>query len=468
MKLRILSLATLLVAILDVACATTPETTAAAPSEGFAQGPIASDAPTATAPSPSASSTPAPAAGTTATAGQRTGDGIDDENWLPRKDTAAYRGFIDASEVARRDPRAAADRFADVARNTPGFYAAWFNAGAAAEAAGDAAAAERHYREALKVRPDYGPALVNLTTLLRRTGREQDAARIIADALKAHDDKAGPHLANAVHAFATRDLVTAEREAREAIQRDERNVPAMLIMAQVFRGQGRLDTARFAIDNALALEPGNALLHVERGQILLALKERKEALVAYERAARLRPTLPEALEPYARLLLENGMATEARPVVESLIALDPKNARAQVLLGNALRATKQYPQAEQAYTKALQLDPNLDDVNFNLGVLYIDNALPGIDELARLNKGLEALKKFQSSGAGDATTKARLAEYVDATEKRVSRETKKREREAKRKTDEAKAPPATTPAPAPATTEKAPVGAPPPAPGGGT
>jgi tetratricopeptide (TPR) repeat protein len=173
---------------------------------------------------------------------------------------------------------------------------------------------------------------------------------------------------------------------------------------------------------------------------LLAVNEPKAALVAFERAARLRPQLAEAIEPYARLLLDNGFAAEAVPVLDTLVRLEPKSARAQLLTGNALRATKQYPQAEAAYAKALALDPNLHDAHFNLGVLYIDNAVGGGDELARLAKGLAELKTFQGSGAGDASTKARLTEYLDATEKRVARETKKREREQKRKAEEAAKP----------------------------
>ncbi len=444
MKNLILPLA---LALVGAGCATTGEASTGTPAEPqtVAEGPIATTASATATPTASPVATPT---STAPTAGQRTGDGIDDENWLPRKDTAAYRDFVAASETARHDPRAAVGRFVSVATATPGFYAAWFNAGAAAEASGDVAGAEQHYRQTLKVRGDYGPALLNLSALLSRTGRDAEANKLVADAVRAAPDTAGPHLAAAHFAFRTRDLVTAEREAREAMEHDERNVPAMLLMAQVFRGQGRLDTARFAIDNALALEPGNALLHVERGQILLGLKEHKEALIAFERAARLRPTLSDALEPYGRLLLENGFANEARPVLESLVKLEQNNARAWLLMGNALRATKQYPQADEAYQKALVLDPTLDDVHFNLGVLYIDNALAGQDELVRLDKGLVALKKFQASGAGDAVTKARLAEYVDSTEKRISRETKKREREQKRKTDETSKPaPAATPAP---------------------
>jgi len=460
---------------LSVSCASTPE-----PVPPGRDTPA--DGPAAMEPAAAASPVPPPAPGgapgvappmaavapPAPKSGDRTGDGIDDENWLPRKDTAAYTAFVDAAGMVRRDPRGAMNKFVSAATNSPGFYAAWFNAGAAAEAAGDRSAAEQHYRQALKVRPDYGPALTNLAVLLAGTGRDADAQRLIDDALRQHGDAAGPHLASSMRALAGRDLVTAEREAREAVQKDERNVPAMLVMAQVFRAQGRLDTARFAVDNALALEPGNALLHVERGLVLQAQGEAQEALFAFERAARLHPTLADALEPYGRLLLERGFGPDALQVLRTLSQLRPTSGPAQLLLANALRATKDYPAAEAAYRRALELDQYLDEAHFNLGLLYIDNAIGGADELARLQRGVAELRTYESKARPDATTKARLVEYLDSTDKRIARETKRRERDQKRKAEDAKkaetpvgAPPA---AAAAATPGAPPAASPPPAP----
>lgn len=456
----------------SVACATTSPVESSAPATSSTAAdvpgaPVGAATPT---PSTTAPSTTTPAAATPAATvppkvgpPERTADGIDDENWLPRKDTAGHRAFVEATEALRSDPRGAPQRFAAAATVTPGFYAAWFNAGAASEAIGDVAAAEGHYRQALRIRPDHGPSLINLATLLATAGRDADAKRLIDDALKAAPNKAGPHGAAAVRALRTRDLVSAEQQARDALKLDERNVPAMLVLAQVFRGQGRLDTARFAVDNGLALEPGNALLHLERGHVLLAQGERLEALFAFERAARLRPSLPEALEPYGRLLLERGFAVEARTALEMLVRQQPKNAVAHLHLGNALRATKAYPGAEAAYKKALDLDPYLDDVHFNLALLHIDNAVGDADELVRLQKGLDALKLYQSRARPDAATKARLTEYIETTERRIGREQKRRERDRKRKADEA-AKPAAGATPTPPATGSAPPTPTPPAP----
>ena len=370
--------------------------------------------------------------------GDRTGDGIDDENWLPRKDTPAYVAFMDAAALVRANPRGAMEGFVRAAGGSPGFYAAWFNAGVAAETAGDLPAAEKYYYQALKIRPDYGPALTNLAGLLSATTRDDEAQRLVDEALRQHADKAGPHVAAGIRALRAGDLVLAEREAREAVQKDERNVPAMLVMAQVFRLQGRLDTARFAVENALALEPGNSLLHVERGRVLLAQGERKDALVAFERAARLQPTLSDALEPYGRLLLETGLSSDALQVFLALARIVPQSGAAQLLLANALRATKDYLGAEAAYKKALVLEPSLHEVHFNLGVLYIDNGVGDPDELVRLQRGVAELRSFKELTQPDAATTARLMDYLDSTDKRIGREAKRRERDQKRKADDAK------------------------------
>ena len=393
------------------------------------------------APAPSAAPTPVPPAtvqpSVTSSASERTAEGIDDQNWMPRADTAAYAALTAANELLRADPRAASARFAAAATSTPGFYGAWFNAGVAAELAGDRAAAEAHYREALRVRPDHGPTLVTLSTLWLTNGRTDEAERLVADATRQAPNRPGPHVAAAVLALRLRDLVGAEKAAREALSFDERNVAAMHVLAQVFRGQGRLDTARFAVENALALEPGNALLHLERGHILLAQNERREALLAYERASRLRPSLADALEPYGRLLLERGFVVEARSTLDALVKLRPGSGIAWLVLGNAQRAAKAYPDAAASYQKALELDPGLHEAHFNIGLLAIDNAVGDGDELVRLQKAVESLKTYQSKARPDVATQARLTEYIESTEKRISREAKRRERDRKRQADDA-------------------------------
>jgi tetratricopeptide (TPR) repeat protein len=370
--------------------------------------------------------------------GDRTEDGIDDENWLPRADSPAARDFQSAVEIARKDQAAAVDAFVAAGERAKGFYAAWFNAGSAAEQVGRLADAETYYRKSLEIRGDYGLALANLSALLIRRGRGPEGSQLIDEARRRYPERAGPYLAAALLALSRSDLREAEAMAREAMRFDERNVPAMLVMGRIFRAQGRLDTALFAVDNALALEPGNALLHLERGQVLLAQGEKREAILAFERAARLRPTLSEAQEAYGLLLLEQSFPDEAEKVFEQLVRLEPQKAAAHLHLGTALRANKKYPEAEASYRKALQIDPTIVEAYFDLGILYIDDPLPGIDELVRLQKAVEELKLYRERSPDDPAVKKRVDEYIDASEKRIQKEKKRREREEKRKAEEAR------------------------------
>lgn len=422
-------------------CETTPKkadepvTSEAAPAdpaapESFAAAPAAPAATPAPGATPTAARPPAEAVPKT--------EIIDDENWLPSTGSARD-AFLAASETARTDPAAAVGKFVDAANRTKYFYAAWFSAGAAAEAAGDRATAERHYRASLAVRPDYGPAMANLALLLVKGGRGADARRLVDEGLKRFPDRSGPHLAAATLAWNDKELPTVEREAVLAVRYDERSTPAMLLMGKVFRQQKRLDTARFALENALGVEPGNALVHLELGHVFMDLGEEKKALVAYEKAARLRPTLAEAQEHYGVLLLKQGFAAEATRAFEAAGKNDPKSGRAQLHLGNGLRAEKRWVDAEQAYKMALELDPTLLEARFNLGLLYIDNPLPGVDELIRLQKGLAALKEYQTKAKPEPAVAARLTEYIEATDKRIQKEQKRREREERRKREDAEA-----------------------------
>ncbi len=410
-------------------------TLASCATEPVAAPPAAADVappPTATQP-PSPDAKRAPVA-EVAPAPVATAAKIDDDNWLPNSGDARA-AFDRAVETSRTDPGGAVARFEDAARKAPYFYAAWYNAGVSAQSAGDVATAEKDYLASLGVRPDYGPALGNLALLMLNTGRGPQAQRLVDDARKQFPDRAGPLVADALLAMARADSTTAEARALAALKIDERSVPAMRVMASVFRGQGRLDTAKFALENALAVEPGNALAHLELAYVLAEQADEKGALVAYERAARLRPDLMSAQENYGLLLLKQGYPAEAVKVLETAARLQPKSGLAQLHLGNGYRAAKSYDLAERAYKKALELQPGLVDVHFNLGVLYVDNAVPGLEELARWQNAIVELRAYKEAAkaSGNAATVARVDEYIDATDKRVVKELKRREREERRK-----------------------------------
>jgi Flp pilus assembly protein TadD len=61
------------------------------------------------------------------------------------------------------------------------------NAGAVLGGAGDLAGAERHFRRALEIHPDYQPAWKGLASVLRLSGRPVEAAEAARRAAQATD-----------------------------------------------------------------------------------------------------------------------------------------------------------------------------------------------------------------------------------------------------------------------------------------
>ncbi len=181
------------------------------------------------------------------------------------------------------------------------------------------------------------------------------------------------------------------------------------------------------------MEPGNALLHLEHGQVLLKLDDAKSAVRAFGKAAKLRPSLAEAQEYYGVLQLEAGEIESAVEPLRKTTELRPKSGVAFLHYANGLRAAQKYKEAEAAYTTALDLDKTLTVTHFNLGLMYLDNEVPEMDYLDRLEKAKSKFEEFRDSSEVAPELDQRLDDYEKTLKKAIKRETKKRKRAARRK-----------------------------------
>ncbi|MDP2340727.1 MAG: tetratricopeptide repeat protein [Deltaproteobacteria bacterium] len=237
----------------------------------------------------------------------------------------------------------------------------------------------------------------------------------------------------AAEALVAGDIALVQREAIAALQQDERCVPALHLMALAFMASHRFDTALFALQNALAIEPASALLQLELGRVQLKLSDDDAALAAFQAAVRLRPDLADAQALLAAVLLKKGSFAEALVAAQALVAREPNDASAQVLLGNARRGQKDYRGAQEAYARALVIDPQHVEAHVDLGLLYFNNEVPGVDALTRLTRALEELKGIEARADVAAALQSRLSDVVSATQRRVEKEHKRIERAARQK-----------------------------------
>lgn len=158
------------------------------------------------------------------------------------------------------------------------------------------------------------------------------------------------------------------------------------------RKLGQFESAVASYDSAIRLRPGHAETHLNRGIALKELGKYALAIGNYDQALSLNPDFMAA---YAN----RGVALAALDQHESAIAsfdhairLEPRIAYAHLHRGNSLHALGRYQEAAENYRKAIALDPVNAEAHHNLGISLIqlrqhEVAIASIDQAISLQPG---------------------------------------------------------------------------------
>jgi tetratricopeptide (TPR) repeat protein len=200
---------------------------------------------------------------------------------------------------------------------------AHMNLGRALARQGDTAGAERHYREAIRIRPADADARTGLGVLLMQQGR-------VLEALAEH---------------------------QEAARRNPASADARFNLGAAEARMGRAAEAASHYAEALRLNPSLAAAHYNWGNLLAAQGRWAEAEARFAEAARIQPENVEALNNLGLAVGLQGRWAQAALILGRAVALDPADARARVSLGRALRALGQADEARAHWREAERLDP---------------------------------------------------------------------------------------------------------------
>ncbi|MBW2526904.1 MAG: tetratricopeptide repeat protein [Deltaproteobacteria bacterium] len=199
----------------------------------------------------------------------------------------------------------------------------------------DTSAAQRIAQEALKLDPDYRPAMVTIARDHYRNRRLDLALYALKAILDGFDAENPP--------------------------RDKNNAEAHLLRAYIWAEQGF----------------------------------RADAMSAFRRAMELRPDLVPARLRLATYLLEAGGAAEALPILQQALQYDADNLAAHLSLGDAHRLLGQYTEAKRQFEWVLQRDQSLPQVHYNLALLYLfAPQIPGLTPLAQVDQAIQSLQRF--------------------------------------------------------------------------
>lgn len=195
-------------------------------------------------------------------------------------------------------------------------------------------------------------------------------------------------------------------------------------------------TALDVVKDAEHAHPDDAMLPAARAQLAILLADEAEAKDAIDRALSLDPDNPEALD--ARATYKMGITYDRKGAVEDLmraVAVAPGDSNIWNTLGLAHSDRDDNRKAEEAYKKAIELDP-LDPLpHANLAILYLDEMRmeeakreidlamevdPGFDmvllargryhmQMGDLEKGMQDLLAASASNPGISNTQLMLA-----------------------------------------------------------
>ncbi len=178
-----------------------------------------------------------------------------------------------------------------------------------------------------------------------------------------------------------RDLKRYEEALRayeQAIRLNPNNALGYARNADALNGLKRYEEALSPAEQAIRLDPNNALGYARKAQALNGLKRYEEALGPAEQAIRLDPNDALGYDRKAYALLELKRYEEALRAAEQAIRLDPNNALSYDRKTDALNELKRYEEALRAAEQAIRLDPN--------NALYYERKAYALSMLGRSKK----------------------------------------------------------------------------------
>jgi tetratricopeptide (TPR) repeat protein len=265
--------------------------------------------------------------------------------------------------------------FATVARSQTGqtspVIAQQFQLATEAMRAGNLEQAGDGFAEILKQAPTFAEAFLNLGLVREEQGRHQEAIADLQKALQLKPRLRGASLFLGISEYRTNQLEASVAALRKEASISPKDPNAWMWLGIVALEKGNGDEAVQALDQAAKLAPDNVdiLYHRGRAHLFVSNDSYARMFKADPKSWRVRELLAEANAGADRHM-------DAIAEYEAAIKLAPNEPRLHEELGTEYRLAGKLPQAEQAYLRELEIDPENISAQYKLGVLAIESGDP--------------------------------------------------------------------------------------------
>lgn len=252
----------------------------------------------------------------------------------PQISPEAAEKFRQASEAMRNgNLDAAGEGFSDVVKEAPSFAEAYLNLGLVREEQGQHVEAIAHFQKAVQLKPKLRGANLFLGIAQYRTNQLDPA------------------------------LVSLRKEAA-AYPKDP---TAWMWVGIVALEKGSAEEATEALDKAAKLAPDNADILYHRGRAHLAVSKE-----SYSHMFQVDPKSWRVREILAEANADAERHTDAIAEYQAAIKLAPNEPRLHEELGTEYRIAGKMQEAEEAFRRELEIDPDNVVAQYKLGVLLTE------------------------------------------------------------------------------------------------
>ena len=198
-----------------------------------------------------------------------------------------------------------------------------------------------------------------------------------------------------------------------AVAVDPQNALAHLNLGVALAEKGDLEQATKHYEESLRLKPGYAEVVNALGNAALDRGDPDQAIAHFTAALRIAPDYAIALNNLGYALARKGRYAEAIPYYERALGIDAHFALAENNLGVALARTGDNAAARAHFEAAIRIDPRQADAHSNLGALMVVAGQPA-EGLVHIERGIAIRPDLGGAHANRALALFTLGRFDDA------------------------------------------------------
>lgn len=199
-----------------------------------------------------------------------------------------------------------------------------------------------------------------------------------------------PALESALQLQQTGEYIAAERVLREFLRSHPESGDGLHLMGLCLHAQGRHEDALAWIEDAITVQPREAMFLTNAGIVALSLSRLEAAARFLEGAIAANPLHADAFNNLALVREQQGELADAILLLEKATLLNPDSALVYSNMGNVLRGLGRMAEAITAYETAIGIEPTLAAAHNGYG-----------NTLRQLDRRGEAVGRFEKAIALD-------------------------------------------------------------------